>query len=198
MATAVGLVVIHEFNYRDNPEQWSTKYWFTGQPPTTPSDWLSLATTFAASEQHCYSPGTKIVGYVGYNDDTPGAHAAWSESLTDTGTEIPGTLVDPAGVLFAGDQAGLLWGLTSRKNSRGKWVYLRKYMHDGFLNANDTDRVSVPTRTAYDTFLTKLRDGTWGGGGHVWRSQKQSENFQNALASVFVTTRTLKRRGKRP
>ena len=110
---------------------------------------------------------------------------------------VPGTLFVAQGNEMAGDQAGMIEWQTQRKNTRGKWIYLRKYYHGGGTAAGNADDVSTDTRLAYDTLVQSLVQGIWSS-GHIIRSQKQPESFNWAASSQYVTTRTLKRRGKRP
>ena len=198
MAATTGLVIIKKFTYRgDNTEQWSNRYWFQGAPPGPSSAWESLFEQLVAVERACYTPGTSVIGGYGYDDNTDGAHAIWSIDLESTSETLPGTLVVTPGNQMAGDQAGMIEWQTQRKNSRGKWIYLRKYFHGGGTNPTDPDRIGPETQAAYDVLVQKLRDGSWSS-GRIIRSQKQDETFNWASSSPFVTTRTLKRRGKRP
>lgn len=198
MATATGLVITKRFTYRGLPdEEWSNKYWFTGAPPATDQAWMDLFNDVQTHERKCYSSATKVVSAIGYNDNDPHAHAVWTFAF-GTGTEPPGELTgDAADNPFAGDQAGMLEIRTSRKNTRGKWVYLRKFLHSGFSDGVDRDKISANTHLAYTVFLTYLSNGTVLGSRRL-RSQKQDETLTVLHAGDWVTTRTLKRRGKRP
>ena len=197
MATACGLVVTKKFTYRDQDEYWSNKYWFQGAPPGPSTEWRSLFDLLVEAERHCYTPSTTVTGGYGYSDNSEGAHAVWSVDLEALGATRAGSLVIQPEERMSGDQCGMFEFQTQRKNSRGKWVYLRKYMHDGGVSGADVDRISPATEGVYDTFLNALKDGTWSS-GRIIRSQKQDETFNWGARSPWVTTRTLKRRGKRP
>lgn len=199
MAEATGLVITKRFSYRgDTGEEWSNKYWLTGAPPQAPADWHALFLTMANAEKICYVSTTHVVSGYAYDDNTPGANAVWSVDLTATGEEIPGVLDPVGGTAMAGDQAGLLQWKTDRKNSRGKWIYLRKYFHGGMIDIANPDRISPNTNTNYQNFGNALNDGTSLVGNRRLRSQAQDEVLLGAAADDWVTTRTLKRRGKRP
>lgn len=198
MPTATGLVVIKKFDYRgDAGEEWSNKYWFTGVVPPDDTAWLNLFTAVATSEKACFTPGTNIVRAYGYNNSDEHSPAIWVYDLEELGIPIPGTLTTgPSDVVMAGDQAAMLWWKTSRRNARGKWIYLRKYMHDGTINLSDSDAIGSLSIGPYGLHVLKMMDGTLPGGA-VIRSPGQDEVIQEAELSAWVTTRTLKRRGKR-
>lgn len=197
MAEATGLTVTKSMAYRGVPETWSNKYWLTGLPPQSVSGWNTLWSQLTIEESKLYGAAVTIVEGYGYADNAEGAHAVWSTDQFVGWVPVPGTLTVAAGNRMAGDQAGMVEWRTSRKNTRGKWIYLRKYFHGGEVDAADADRVSLPQLTAYDGFATKLFDGSWTGGRRI-RSQKQDETLLAPFPSPLVTTRTLKRRGKRP
>jgi len=198
MAAGTGLSVVKRFTYRGDPtEEWGNTYWLTGAPPTTSQAWRDLFDNFVADERTCYADSSHVVRGLGYDDDTPGAHAVWTVDLEALGQEVPGNLTSASTVKYAGDQAGVLEWLTERKSSRGKWIYLRKYFHDGFLSPVDADRLAGETALAYEAFGEQLLNGS-GSAGRMVRSQRQTETLVSTQHLQFVTTRTLKRRGKRP
>jgi len=198
MAAATGLVITKRFTYRgDATEEWSNKYWLTGDPPSSSAGWKTLFDQLVNIEKACYTSASSVVGGIGYADNTPGAHAVWTVDLDVNGPVVPGTLTPVAGMSFAGDQAGMLEWRTERKNSRGKWIYLRKYFHGGMNDSTNPDLINTGTHDAYTTLGAALFSGTWPGARKV-RSQKQDEVLTATVGSWNVTTRSLKRRGKRP
>jgi hypothetical protein len=196
MATATGLVIRKKFLYRNNEEEWSNKYWLTGAPPTTSAEWRTLFDQLVLLETRIYRPATQVVGGIGYKDNDPHAFADWVLDLELEGTPVPGTLVVAAGNEMAGDQASMLEWRTERKNTRGKWIYLRKYFHDGGKQAAAPDYIETALSGVLDQLGTDLMMGTWAGGRKI-RSQKQDEIIQASISSPYVTTRTLKRRAKK-
>jgi hypothetical protein len=86
---------------------------------------------------------------------------------------------------------------TARKNSRGKWIYLRKYFHAAHVSHLNVDDLSDGQSIVYNAYATKMSDGTLSAGRKI-RSQKQDEVIEEHRVSPYITTRTLKRRGKRP
>jgi hypothetical protein len=199
LPTATGLILIKKFNYRDDAEEeWSNRYWLTGVVPSSDAAWKTLADTLIGQEKNCYTPGTSVVRAYGYNNSDEHSPTVWVHDYEELGGAVAGTLLPPAnGTLMAGDQAGMLSWRTARRNQRGKWVYLRKFMHDGYAFTPDSDTVEPTTLAAYGAFVLKLMDGTMPD-GRILRSPLQDETLTSGEASPWVTTRTLKRRGKRP
>ncbi|HEX6827326.1 MAG TPA: hypothetical protein VF077_13490, partial [Nitrospiraceae bacterium] len=141
---------------------------------------------------------SKVVRAYGYDDNALDAHSVWGWDYDGAGTSLPGLLVSGAGEHpYAGDQAGLVWWKVDRKTSKGKYIYLRKFFHDGFLGAGK-DVIGSTTNAAYDAFATTLATTGTGVGGRWIRSRIQDEVVLNHDGSAWVTTRTLKKRGKRP
>lgn len=192
------LTVIKRFTYRGNAnEEWSNTYAFTGATPADSSAWRTLFDALVTEEKKVYSNTTSVVGGYGY-DSIPakGDHAIWSVDLTVTpNVVVPGTL-PLAGDPFSGDQAAWVrWGL-DRFNSNGKRVYLRKYFHGGWKATGATDQLHTAYVTALAGFGAKLDDGTFATSRRI--CDKDGMVPVGHAVSPFVTTRTLKRRGKRP
>jgi len=179
-------------------ERWSSTYHLTGATPADSAAWRTLFDLLVTQEKVCYSGTTSVVAGYGYNKvPVTGDSAIWSVDLTQSpNTPVVGTLSGTSGVAMAGDQAGWIrWGL-DRLNTKGKRIYLRKYMHGGFVGASGGDTLSTNTVTAYNAFGTKMRDGTFVDSRVV--TDRTGAALLGHGVSSFVTTRTLKRRGKRP
>lgn len=199
MASAVGIVLVKQFTYRgNNAEEWSNKYWLTGQVPQDDNAWLALVNKLIDQELTCYTSASRVTSAYTYNDNTEGAHSVWSRDFLALGEDRPGTLVNSPANYFAGDQAGVLEFKTARKNTRGKWIYLRKYFHGGLALATNPEELDTATATAYAAFGQKLQVATPLLENRIIRSQKMDEFIQGHSVIPWVTTRTLKRRGKRP
>lgn len=196
MAPCTGLVVVKKFPYRGaTDEEWSNKYHFRGPPPVTSAEWASLASGFAALEKTLYSSRTKIVRYYGYDSDDPKAPAVWSEDLELTGSEIPGTFVG-TDVAMAGDQCGLIEWALDAKSIKGKQIRLYKFIHDGQVQTGQPDLMSTAWNSVAGTFALAVSGptgGYWGG----LRSLAHDAPTLSAGPSLYVTTHTLHRRGKK-
>jgi hypothetical protein len=196
MAAVCGLVITKSMPYRSTPEEWSSKYWLTGAPPSSPTAWRTLFDEVATHESSLYRSDCEVVSGIGYADNDVHAQSVFTVDLRIEGQPIPGLLPVVPTAAMAGDQAGMLEWRTARKNSRGKWVYLRKFMHRGGIDPNDPDYTDAATQAAYLAWGTALKDGGWNGARRI-RSQFFDEVVTDVIASPFVTTRTLKRRGKK-
>lgn len=199
MGTLLGITLVKRFTYRDDPlEEWSNTYHFDGAIPADDGAWKDAFDALAAEESLCFGPTSKIIRAYGYDSDDDHAHAVADYDYENGSGVIPGQIVTPSGsARFAGDQAGIVWAKTNRKNSRGKWVYLRKYLHDGFTTTADVDKVHPNQLGYYVTFANHLALGTIGDLG-IWRSRTHNDGILDFAGSEWVTTRTLHRRGKRP
>lgn len=198
MATATGLILTKRFTYRTSAdEEWSNRYWFTGPPPDTDQHWRDLANDVAELEVECYAPSSVVVSAMGYDSNDPDAHAVWKVDYALEGSTLAGRLIIADGHPFAGDQAGLVQWKCGRLSAKGKPIFLRKFFHDGGIATTARDSVDSATYTAYSNFATAMVDGSVLG-ARVIRSHTQDEQIVFVGAYPYVTTRTLKRRGKRP
>jgi hypothetical protein len=197
VAAVVGVTLVKRFTYRgDSTEEFSNQYWFSGSVPADSTAWLALVDALVTQEKKVYHSGVSVVAAYGYDSDDPAAVAAWVGF--PTGTPVAGTMATTGGTKTAGDQAVWVRWKTSRLNSRGKAIYLRKYFHGALWNtATNPDDVLVAQYTALSAFATKLWDGSFIDGRTI-RSQSHSETITSSGVGAFITTRTLKRRGKRP
>lgn len=194
MPDTPSITIIKSFTYRGKAEEWSNKYHFTGTTPSSDATWKTLADAIIAVEKACYRPETTVVRAYGYEAGNEHAVAIIDYSAAPL-TPVPGTLNQTTGFNLApGDTAMWLRGRTPTRNSNGKWIYVRKYFHGVFTNT--AGAVDPAQRAAMMALGAKLEDGTLPGSAK-WSGP------QGALAgplgtSEFATTRTLKRRGKRP
>lgn len=193
------LTVIKSFTYRGIAnEEWSNTYMLSGAAPADTAAWRTLFDQLTAQEVSCYTSDHKVVGGYGYDKvPGPGDHAVWSVDLNvSPNTPKPGTLVLGSGVKFAGDQAAWIRFGLNRYNTHGKRVYLRKYLHGGAVASGGGDAL-LPL---YMTNLTNYGDwlrGTPAQGQRTLLDKTGAAPIGTGVSS-FVTTRTLKRRGKRP
>lgn len=198
MATVVGLTLIKKFTYRlDATEEWSNKYYFTGSVPADSTAWKALTDALATQEKTCYTNASQTVRAYGYNSDDLHASAVWSWDYIAQGGAQAGTAISTGGNLMAGDQAAMLEWKTSRLSSKGKPIYLRKYFHCLNSATGNPDSLLTANKTALETFGTKMMDGTFLD-ARTLRSRLNTETLTARIASPWVTTRTLKRRGRRP
>jgi hypothetical protein len=192
------LTVVKDFTYRGIPgEEWSNTYMLTGATPADSSAWRALFDQVVVQEKACYLSSTRVIRGYGY-DKVPqkGDHAIWSVDLRPSSATVNGTMSATGGIPMAGDQAAWVRWSLDRFNSYGKRVYLRKYFHGGALPTAGGDGLSAQCQTGLSTFAQHMFDGTSIG------TRKVCDALGNVpiawAISPYVTTRTLKRRSKRP
>jgi hypothetical protein len=200
VATVVGLTIVKRFTYRaDATEEFSNTYWLTGSVPSDAAAWKTLADALIAQEKTVYQSTVSVVRAYGYNSDADNAPAVWSYDYLAASATVPGTL-SPTGTWTTapGDAAVWLRWKTSRTNSNGKSIYLRKYFHGAVINtAASPDTINATQKTNLNALGAKLQDGSFAEARTV-RSRLHAETLVGHDASSYITTRTLKRRGKRP
>lgn len=192
------LTIVKDMSYRGVAgEEWSNTYALTGTTPADSTAWRTLFDAVVAEEKKLYASSVRVIKGYGY-DAIPekGDHAIWTLDLRPSSGTVAGTLAATSGLPAAGDQAmWIRWSL-DRFNTYGKRVYLRKYFHGGYVFTSTAENPSTAYYTALGLFGTKCMDGSLAG------SRKICDKFgevpiANAVAP-YMTTRTLKRRGKRP
>lgn len=197
MAALTSVILIKRFIYRDNPnEEYSNRYYLRNTPPSDSASWNLLITDLIGHEKAFVPTNHHYVRAYGYNDDAENAQAVHLKDFTADGDEIAG-IYTPIGFTGSGDQAACLEWKTDRKNSRGKWIYLRKYFHSPDIENNQHDTLQPGYVTLLEAFGNELapNGGAFYGG---IRSRTHADNIVSVSAIPWSTTRTLKRRGKRP
>lgn len=194
MPDTPSITIIKTIPYRGKAEEWSNTYHFTGTTPSTDAGWKTLADAIIAVEKACYPPSVLVVRVYGYeagNQHAVGIIDYTAPPLTPVAGTLPTTNSFP---IQAGDAAGWLRGKTTERGTNGKWKYTRKYFHG--VAADSTGAMNPAQTTAYLALGAKLEDGTLPG-SFKW-STPQGLLAGPLKVSDFATTRTLKRRGKRP
>jgi len=179
----------------ETEEEFSNTYHFGTSPPGDDASWTVLMNDVLNQERNIFPATVHFVRAYGYNDDADNAQAVFHHDWTVPGPPPTGALVPPTATPFAGDQAALVWWRLDKKNSRGKWIYLRKYLHHGYATTANPDQVDATYGAALGTYVSNLANVSFHG---AIRPRKYTANITGYQASPWVTTRTLKRRGKRP
>lgn len=199
MATLAGLTLVKHFPYRDIPsEETSNQYWFKSSPPGDEASWTVLMNDVLNWEKIVFPDTVKYVRAYGYDDDSSTANHVFAHTF-DPGTPPAGTYPGVGGFLMAGDQAAMVSWKTDKLNSRGKPIYLRKYLHHGYVDSTNNDRLVDSYHTALLNYAGNIR-GLHGGLTNPSSEHHPggSESVVSYDASIWVTTRSLRRRGKRP
>jgi len=196
VAAVTGLTLVKKFNYRsDTSEEFSNTYHFKDLPPGDDASWQVLMYDVLNEEKTVLNGGTTYTRAYGYNSDDPKASAVFSHDFVAAGSPPVGIFPGGSGHLMAGDQAGCVEWRLDRKNTRGKWIYLRKYFHGGLVSNTSPDSLEAIWVTALSNFASVMH-GTGMHGGI--RPRAYDANITATEVIPWVTTRTLKRRGKRP
>ena len=201
MAAQCGVTLVKRLTYRGDPtEEYSNQYWFTGSVPSSSAAWKTLYDALIAQEKTVYVSEVSVVRAYGYGSDADDAVAVDSYDYLGAAAAVAGTGTLGSGAVMNGDSAVWVRWKTSRLNSKGKAIYLRKYYHPAQATLSNTGSDTVlPAQVTELTALgAKLRDGSFLDGRTLTARGHSSDVLVSHLASPYVTTRTLKRRGKRP
>jgi hypothetical protein len=189
------IVIVQSFMYRGAPEEFSNKYHFLGPAPGDDASWKALADSLIAQLRVFNSASIKYVRAYGYTDgDNP---SVWGHDYEQPGPPPVGSMTPPSdGDPVAGDQAAFIKWPTTKRNSRGKIVYARKYFHGIAGHSTNADEVNSSQKIFMDSFALKCTDGTISSVFHL--CLPDGTVCQPGFTDQWMTTRTLKRRGKRP
>lgn len=194
---APGVVLVKSFTYRGQPEEWSNGYHFQGEAPDDNAGWRDLVDALVELEVPIYPPTCSAVRALCYPDYSDDHDSIYTYVLADFDGNVPGTLsFGTGGTECPGDDAVFVGWKTSALSSKGKPVWLRKYFHPAILDHSTFDAVKDDQANALDAFAPAVvaTSGAWPGLADK-NGDAPTDVFRR---SVYVTTRTLKRRGRRP
>lgn len=195
MPDTPSITIIKRFSYRGLNEEFSNKYHFSGTVPADAAAWKTLADGIIAAEKLCTGDGVSFVrayGYVAGNENS----VAQIDYTVAPNVVVAGSVAKGTGIDVPGDVAATIRWWTGEYNSRGKKIYCRKYMHGVWANSVDADSLNGTMTPLMQTYAAKLIDGTLPGSFKY--CGPQGAVLSLPLVDPFLTTRTLKRRGKRP
>lgn len=199
MANPPGITSIKSFNYRGAIEEWGNTYAFLGDPPADLTAWEGLASALFTMEKAVLPPNVTIVRAYTYDDvNADPQHASFTLDTGEAGLPVTGTeTVGGGGTLAPGDSAAWVRWKTDRTNTHGKPIYLRKYYHGVIVVAADSDGDTIYSDqvTKYRALGTALNtaSGAWPG-----LCGPDGVAPGASTSSSYATTRTLRRRGRRP
>jgi len=201
VAAITGVTLVKRFSYRgDALEEFSSKYHFAGPPPGDDASWSVLVTDLKNIEAAIYTSDVTYVQAYGYNSDVYSDPHVYVKDWTVPGPPPTGSATLTGGNPVAGDQAAVVEWKMNRLSKKGKPIFLRKYHHHGRVTASSPDQVEAGYKAVLDTYATAV--AAFHGGMRTGPRYKLDPIPADAVVSheVFpwITTRTLKRRGKRP
>lgn len=185
------LTLVKQFTYRGQPEEWSNSYYFSGGVPPDADSWKLWADAVWNQERELLDDTVKIHAAYGY---LPGAevshfqHAYYDVPASQTTGTLTGSPDNPGDVAM-----WVRWSLPNR-NSKGRPVYLRKYFHGVVGTGGDALGSTLVQRA--NAYATTMKDGSLPGGLRICGAQGAVAGAHKI--SPWFTTRSLKRRGKRP
>lgn len=189
------ITIVKRMSYRGQNEEWSNKYHFSGTTPADATAWKTLADAIITNEKGCLPATISFVrayGYVAGQDHT----VAVIDYTLPPNTVVVGTQPTTSASPTPGDAAFWIRWQTPDFNSRGKRIYLRKYYHGALYATGTPDLVSALQVSNAVVVAGKFTDGTLPGSFKY--CGPQGAVATNPTVGAYVTTRTLKRRGKRP
>lgn len=194
----VSVILVKKFSYRgDTEEEWSNRYYLTGGVPSSDADWLALVNALKTQEKTCYSSDSTVIRAYGYSSDDLNADSVYVRDMVAASETTPGTMSQTGNSGTQAETAAWVRWKTSRM-ARGKYIYLRKYFHSVRANTSSPDQPAAIATTNLGAFGLKMRDGTFLDGRTVRARGQTGETFLGHNTSTYLTTRELKRRGRRP
>lgn len=189
------VVIVKSFDYRGEYEEFSNRYHVEWSSGHTEAEWVALSDAIINAEKPATATGVSFQRAYFYIAGTE--HSVYSfDYAAPPLAPIPGTYSGAGEFLMPGDCAATIRWDTGELNSRGKKIYCRKYMHGIFRDTSGADKLSLGQSAQYQTFATKMVDGSLPGSARY--CGPQGANLFGASVNPWLTTRTLKRRGKRP
>ena len=189
--TTPSVTIVKTFTYRGAAEEWANTYHFDGGDPANDAEWKAIADAIIAQEKLIHPSTVTIIRAVGHKAGES-VHV-WAYDYLANAEQVAGTRTSADSA--AGDQAAWIRWSTTQFTSKGKPIYLRSYYHAPALTGTPPDTVLASYRTILETFGTFLKDFLGDDSRH--RAGPHGAVGQTVASSQYVTTRTLKRRGKR-
>jgi hypothetical protein len=199
---ATGITLVKRMSYKAlSDEETSTTYWFDGTTPANATEWSALFDALVTAEKAAVPTPVRYIRGYGYDDGDPDATAVWVRDLLTDGTAVTGGTLSTTGAVIApGDSAVWVRWRTSRLNSKGKPIYLRKWLRPALrASAESNPDIVLPAQvTALNALGAKLRDGTFLDGRRLTSASHASETLTAHGASPYITVRQLRKGRRRP
>lgn len=190
------LTVNKKFTYRGADEEYSNSYIFSGTSPGNQAGWDAWAAKVKDLEKTILPATVTFVDWYGYEQ---GSWETKPQSFDYQGTYAGGTVgtyVTGGAPQAPGDSAFWIRFDTGQYTSKGKKIYLRKYFHPAIISTGQPDNVIAALVTAANAYAAAMYSGS-GLVGTARLARSTGTLVVGHLVGPYVTTRTLKRRGKR-
>lgn len=198
MAAQSSLTIIKSFPYRGAAEEYSNTYHFGDGTPADSTAWKALADAVIAAEKACLVDYTSIVRAIGHKAGV--TVADWEYDYAGHSASVAGTFAHASNPVCSGDVAAWIRWPTTAKSSKGKPIYLRSYYHNVLNNGLTSpawDTLLPALKTAMETYGAHWVTGFSDGVNTYVRRGPNGATGGTAVASTYLTTRTLERRGRR-
>lgn len=188
------ITIVQRSPYRGAPEEWSNTYHLDGTTPTDDAGWTTVADDLIALLAPLFDSSVEFVRAYGYAAGNDNAVAVIDYTMPPL-TVVTGSVFYD-GPKAPGDAAMFCsWWDGQYAAGSSRKVYLRKYFHGVHEPTGGGDLVHALQLTHLTTFAEALFNDPISGDLRLVSPQGHAPvNFR---ASPYITTRTLKRRGKR-
>jgi hypothetical protein len=193
MAEAAGFIVVVQFSYRGTDEEWSQGY-HIADAWVDEADFRATMDSFRVEMANVVSERTTFLRFIGYQDRSLPHDFVYDIS----GSGLTGAFDTTGLTPMPGDTAAWVRWPIARRSTRGKPIYLRKYFHDVYATEDlNPDALANNQRLAMDDFGDNARTGVWD--GHVIADRLGATTTVRDINdnSIWLTTRTLEKRGRR-
>jgi hypothetical protein len=191
------LTLEKSFTFRGVREIWGNAY-HLDIVPRDASDWSTLSGQVWALEAAFLPADVQIETFYGHNPGTPPV-LVYEHDQPPPGPGGSGGTYVPGGAQpgCPGDCAMWVRWSTTQKNSLGKPIYLRNYYHGVHSDNTGLDVVASGQKTALQALGTAFTNGITVNGITFRRAGPRGAVAQGSTVGNYITTRTLKHRGKR-
>jgi hypothetical protein len=190
------LTVEKSFPYRGAREHWSNAY-HLDQIPASSAIWDGLVSAISNLEPPMFPASVQFERVTGHLPGTPPV-LVYEYDFPPAGEGGPTGSFTPIATEHEcpGDDAVWVRYGTTQKTVRGKPIFLRNYYHAVFYDATP-DTFSARQKVAFDALGAAWVTGINVQGTTFRRAGPRGAVAQNHATDQFITTRTLKRRGRR-
>lgn len=189
------VILVKRGMWRGANEEWSNGYHFSGTAPADRAGAEAFFTSLFNLEKNFYADTQRLVQAYFY-ENPEGNSTIGKDYRTLPATGLLGTATAlSTGTTLSLEQSSIVKARCGY-TSKGKPRYVMKYFHGIRANGADPDKVAWAAAGTLDPLLVQFTNGTLPGGAALCRPDGQV--CETPVAHPLLTTRTLKRRGKRP